>query len=94
MYFADKTRHFRGSAIWNKDIDLVIAQVEAAKAAGKLPVDTCIILEDKEDPHVLNMNIRSGGKCLDVMFMRTSGTENKKATYVKGTWRIEESLFP
>jgi phosphoglucosamine mutase len=92
VFFVDKTKHFRGSAIWNKDIKLVEAEVEAAKAAGSLPADTKIVIKDKEDPNVLYMNLKSGDKLLGVLFMRNSGTEDKNATYVKGETAYEEVL--
>lgn len=94
VYFVDKTKHFRGSSIWNKDITLVQTAIHAAKEAGQLPPDTEIVLEEKEDPHVLYMNIMSSDKLLGVLFIRNSGTEDKNATYVKGDVAFENALVP
>ncbi len=92
VFFVDKTKHFRGSAVWNRDIALVEAEVAAAKAAGTLPADTTLKIEDKEDPNVLYVNVMSGEKLLGVLFMRNSGTEDKNATYVKGEIAYEHVL--
>ncbi|MCL2721237.1 MAG: hypothetical protein FWD47_07860 [Treponema sp.] len=92
VFFVDKTRHYRGSAIWNKDKELVQNAINGAIAAGKLPKNTVIKYEDKEDLNVLYMNVMDGGKLLGVLFMRNSGTEDKNATYVKGEKQFEEIL--
>ncbi|MCL2845495.1 MAG: hypothetical protein FWE23_08635 [Chitinivibrionia bacterium] len=92
VFFVDKTRHYRGSAIWNKDKELVEKEVSAAISAGKLPKNTVIKYEDKEDLNVLYMNILDGDKLLGVLFMRNSGTEDKNATYVKGEKVYEHIL--
>jgi len=92
VYFVDKSRHFRGSAIWNKDKELVEKEVAAAIKNGKLPANTKIIYEDKEDLNVLYMNVSSGDELLGVLFMRNSGTEDKNATYIKGEKKYEEVL--
>lgn len=92
VYFVDKSRHFRGSAIWNKDKELVENEVAAAVKAGKLPANTKITYEDKEDLNVLYMNIKAGDELLGVLFMRNSGTEDKNATYIKGEKKHEEVL--
>ncbi len=92
VFFVDKTKHFRGSAIWKKDIKLVEEELAAAVAAGTLPADTVMSIEDKEDPNVLYVNFMSGDKLLGVIFMRNSGTEDKNATYVKGEIAYEETL--
>jgi len=92
VFFVDKTRHYRGSAIWNKDKELVEKSVSEAIAAGKLPKNAEIKYEDKEDLSVLYMNIIDGDKLLGVLFMRNSGTEDKNATYVKGEKKYEEIL--
>ena len=92
VFFVDKTRHYRGSAIWNKDKQLVEKEVSEAIAASKLPKTTVIKYEDKEDVNVLYINILDGGRLLGVLFMRNSGTEDKNATYVKGEKKYEEVL--
>ena len=92
VYFVDKSRHFRGSAIWNKDKELVEKEVAAAIKNGKLPANTKITYEDKEDLNVLYMNVMSGSELLGVLFMRNSGTEDKNATYIKGEKKYEEVL--
>ena len=92
VFFVDKTRHYRGSAIWNKDKELVEKAVSEAVANSKLPQNTKIKYEDKEDLNVLYMNILDGDKLLGVLFMRNSGTEDKNATYVKGEKKYEEIL--
>nr|AGS52707.1 phosphoglucosamine mutase [uncultured bacterium contig00064] len=92
VFFVDKTRHYRGSAIWNKDKELVEKEIKDAAASGKLPKNTRIKYEDKEDPNVLYMNIQDGETLLGVLFMRNSGTEDKNAVYVKGEREYEEIL--
>jgi phosphomannomutase len=97
VFFVDKTRHYRGSAIWNKDKELAEKEISEAIAKGKLPKTTVIKYEDKEDLNVLYMNIIDAGgsdgeKLLGVLFMRNSGTEDKNATYVKGEKKYEEVL--
>jgi hypothetical protein len=67
-------------------------EVSAAISAGKLPKNTVIKYEDKEDLNVLYMNILDGDKLLGVLFMRNSGTEDKNATYVKGEKAYEHIL--
>lgn len=92
VYFVDKSRHFRGSAIWNKDKELVETEVKSAIEAGKLPANTTIEYEDKEDLNVLYMNVKNKNELLGVLFMRNSGTEDKNATYIKGEKKYEEIL--
>ncbi|MDR0303882.1 MAG: hypothetical protein LBH98_03805 [Chitinispirillales bacterium] len=92
VFFVDKTRHYRGSAIWNKDKELVEKSVNEAIANSKLPKNTKIKYEDKEDLNVLYMNILDNDNLLGVLFMRNSGTEDKNATYVKGEKKYEEIL--
>jgi phosphoglucosamine mutase len=92
VFFVDKSLHYRGSAIWNKDKALVEKAVADASAAGKLPGGTRLVYEDKEDLNVLYINILDGEKLLGVLFMRNSGTEDKNAVYVKGGREFEEIL--
>jgi len=92
VFFVDKTLHYRGSAIWNKDRELVEKAIAEAIADSKLPKTTVIKYEDKEDLNVLYINILDGDKLLGVLFMRNSGTEDKNATYVKGQRNYEEVL--
>jgi phosphoglucosamine mutase len=92
VFFVDKTRHYRGSAIWNKDKELVEKAVNEAIANSRLPKSAVIKHEDKEDLNVLYIKILDGGKLLGVLFMRNSGTEEKNATYVKGEKNYEEVL--
>ena len=92
VFFVDKTKYFRGSSVWNMDKGLVQKEVADAIASGALPADTKIVIEDKEDPNVLYMNLMSGDALLGVLFMRNSGTEDKNATYVKGEQKYEEVL--
>ncbi|MCL1947262.1 MAG: hypothetical protein FWF51_08975, partial [Chitinivibrionia bacterium] len=92
VFFVDKTRHYRGSAIWNKDKELVEKAISEAVANSKLPKTAKIKYEDKEDLNVLYVNILDGDKVLGVLFMRNSGTEDKNATYVKGEKKYEEIL--
>jgi len=92
VFFVDKTRHYRGSAVWNKDKQLVENEVNKAAADSKLPKTTAVKYEDKEDLNVLYINILDGEKLLGVLFMRNSGTEDKNAVYVKGEKKYEEVL--
>ncbi|MCL2209137.1 MAG: hypothetical protein FWC19_10295 [Treponema sp.] len=92
VFFVDKTRHYRGSAIWNRDKQLAEKEINAAIEKSKLPKNTVIKYEDKEDLNVLYMNILDGERLLGVLFMRNSGTEDKNAVYVKGEKKYEEVL--
>jgi len=92
VFFVDKTRHYRGSSIWNKDKELVEKGVAEAIAQSKLPKGAMIRCEDKEDLNVLYMTIIDGDRLLGVLFMRNSGTEDKNAIYVKGEKNYEEVL--
>jgi hypothetical protein len=92
VFFVDKTLYYRGSAIWNKDKQLVEKAVSEAAANSKLPKNTVIKYEDKEDLNVLYLNILDGDKLLGVLFMRNSGTEDKNAVYVKGE-KITKRFF-
>jgi len=92
VFFVDKTRHYRGSAIWNRDKELVEKAVNEAIASSKLPKTTVIKYEDKEDLNVLYMNVLDGDRLLGVLFMRNSGTEDKNAIYVKGEKEYEDIL--
>jgi len=92
VFFVDKNRLHRGSVIWNKDKELVENAVEEAVVNSKLPKNTKIEYEDKEDLNVLYMNIMDGNNLLGVIFMRNSGTEDKNATYVKGEKQYEKVL--
>jgi len=92
VFFVDKTRHYRGSAIWNKDKQLVEKEINEAIANSKLPKTTKIKYEDKEDLNVLYINILDGERLSGVLFMRNSGTEDKNAIYVKGEKSCEEVL--
>ncbi len=91
-FFVDKTKFYRESAIWNEDKKLVEDEVADLIEAGKLPADTTLQVEDKEDPHVLYINFVSGGNLLGCIFTRNSGTEDKNAVYVKGEQSVEEVL--
>ena len=92
VFFVDKTRHYRGGAIWNRDREIVEKAVAQAIADSRLPETTVIRYEDKEDPNVLYMSILDGDRLLGVLFMRNSGTEDKNATYVKGGKKYEDVL--
>jgi phosphoglucosamine mutase len=92
VFFVDKNRHYRGSALWNKDRALVEKAVGEAVALGKLSKGSRIHYEDKEDMNVLYMKIFCGEKLLGVLFMRNSGTEDKNAIYVKGEREYEGVL--
>jgi phosphoglucosamine mutase len=92
VFFIDKTLHYRGSAIWNKDRDLIEKAVNEAKTHLKLPKNTVIKYEDKEDLNILYANIFNGDKLLGVVFVRNSGTEDKNAIYVKGEKNYEKVL--
>ena len=92
VFFVDKTRHYRGSAIWNRDKEIVEKAVSEAIANSSLPKTTVVEYEDKEDLNVLYMNILDGNRLLGVLFMRNSGTEDKNATYVKGGKEYEGIL--
>jgi phosphomannomutase len=92
-FFVDKTKFYRGSAIWNEDKTLIESEVKSLIKVGKLPADTTLEVEDKEDPNVLYINFLSGGSLLGVIFTRNSGTEDKNAVYVKGTQEVEETLI-
>jgi phosphoglucosamine mutase len=92
VFFVDKTLFYRGSAIWNKDKALVEKAVREAADGGRLPKNTQIAYEDKEDLNVLYINILDNKKLLGVIFMRNSGTEDKNAIYVKGGKEYEDVL--
>jgi phosphoglucosamine mutase len=92
VFFVEKILYYRGSVIWNKDKELVEKAVNEAIVNSKLPKNTVIKYEDKEDLNVLYMNILAGDNLLGVIFMRNSGTEDKNAVYVKGRKNYEEVL--
>jgi len=92
VFFVDKTLHYRGSAIWNRDKELVEKAINEAIVNLKLPESAVIKYEDKEDLNVLYMNILDGEKLLGALFIRNSGTEDKNAIYVKGGKNYEEIL--
>jgi phosphoglucosamine mutase len=92
VFFVDKALHYRGSAIWNKDKELIEKAIGEATATSKLPKNTEIKYEDKEDLNVLYMSILDSGKLLGALFIRNSGTEDKNAIYVKGRKNYEEVL--
>jgi len=92
VFFVDKTLYYRGSAIWNRDKELVEKAVNEAIANYKLPKSAVIKYEDKEDLNVLYMSILDGEKLLGAFFIRNSGTEDKNAIYVKGGKSYEEIL--
>lgn len=93
VFFVDKTKFYRNSAIWNEDSEIIKAEVEKLKADGSLPASTTLEVEDKEDPNVLYVNFLDNGKLLGRIFLRNSGTEDKNAVYVKGKKDIEEALL-
>jgi len=92
VFFVDKTLHYRGSAIWNKDKELIEKAIGEAVANSKLPKNTEFKYEDKEDLNVLYMSIFDSAKLLGALFIRNSGTEDKNAIYVKGEKNYEEIL--
>jgi phosphoglucosamine mutase len=92
VFFVDKTLYYRGSAIWNRDKELIEKAIGEAAANSKLPKGAVIKYEDKEDLNVLYMNILDGEKLLGALFIRNSGTEDKNAIYVKGEKQYEEIL--
>jgi len=92
VFFVDKTLYYRGSAIWNKDKELIEKAVSEAAANSKLPKSAVIKYEDKEDLNVLYITILDGSRLLGVLFIRNSGTEDKNATYVKGEKKYEDIL--
>jgi phosphoglucosamine mutase len=92
VFFVDKTRFYRGSAIWNRDKEIVEKAVIEATANSRLPNKILIKYEDKDDINVLYIKILDGGKLLGVLFIRNSGTEEKNAIYVKGEKIFEKAL--
>ena len=92
VFFVDKTRYYRGSAIWNEDMEFVEKAVGEAVARSLLPEATVIRYVDKEDPNILYMDVLAGDELLGVFFMRNSGTEDKNVTYVKGAREYEDIL--
>jgi hypothetical protein len=92
VFFVDKTLHYRGSGLWNKDKELIEKEIAEAIKEYKLPEQTQIQYEDKEDENVLYINILNGEKLLGVIFVRNSGTEDKNAIYVKGEPQFEKAL--
>jgi phosphomannomutase len=92
IFFVDKTRYYRGSAIWNKDKELIEEAISGAIVNSRLPESAVIEYEDKEDLNILYIKILDGGKLLGVLFMRNSGTEDKNAVYVKGEKSYEAVL--
>ncbi|MCL2344054.1 MAG: hypothetical protein FWC62_09215, partial [Firmicutes bacterium] len=92
VFFVDKARFYRGSAVWNRDKELVEKAVGEAVARAKLPEGTVIQCADKEDLNVLYMNLLDGDRLLGVLFMRNSGTEDKNVIYVKGEKQYQKIL--
>ena len=92
IYFVDKTMFHAGSSVWNSSAEIVGTLVTAMKADGRLPQDTCLTLEPKEDPGVLYCTLSGGEGVLGCVFMRNSGTEDKTAIYVKGRPRLSKAL--
>jgi phosphoglucosamine mutase len=93
VYFVDKAKFYRNSALWAADCALVRTEVEAFKKSGALPASTKLTFDEKEDPNVLYATLRNGDGLLGCVFMRNSGTEDKASIYVKGRREFGAALL-
>ncbi|MBN1981793.1 MAG: hypothetical protein JW795_09690 [Chitinivibrionales bacterium] len=85
VFFVDKTKFYRDSTQWRSDMQLITDAVAAGVKDKTMPSDTTVTFESKEDPNVLYATLRQSGEVAGCIFVRNSGTEDKIATYVKGT---------
>jgi phosphomannomutase len=93
-YFTDRSRFYRGSAVWQEDAKIVEAEVERLKGAGRLPAKCRLRAVDfDDDPDMLYLRLVSNGSMLGAVFARNSGTENKTATYARGLAAHGEALI-
>ncbi|MHA2243846.1 MAG: hypothetical protein ACXADY_02665 [Candidatus Hodarchaeales archaeon] len=93
VFFIDKSRFYKGSTVWTKDIELINGEILRLIENKRVSSDTKLVLEEKEDPNVLYMNIVDANEVQGCIFVRNSGTEDKIATYTLGKQEIKDTLF-
>jgi len=93
VFFIDKSRFCKGSTVWTKDIELINSEISRLIENRRLSLDTKLVIEEKEDPNVLYMNIVDANEVLGCIFVRNSGTEDKIATYTLGKLEMKEILY-
>jgi phosphomannomutase len=93
-YFVDKTLFYRGSPVWNKDLKIIRDEIQKQILKGNLNPDTELVIENKEETHMLYISILEKGSQLASIFCRNSGTEDKTAVYVKCRQEFKEILLP
>lgn len=93
VFIVDKSRFCRNSAVWVQDRELLRNEVEQLIKEDRLPADTKLEFEDKEDLNVLYANIITGGGVAGCVFTRNSGTEDKNAVYMQGKEELKDPLI-
>lgn len=93
-YFVDKTLFYRGSHVWNTDLKIIRDEIHKLIEKGSLGSETELVIEDKEDPHMLYISVLEKDSVLASIFCRNSGTEDKTAVYVKCRKKFKTAVLP
>ncbi|MFX0181610.1 MAG: hypothetical protein ACFE95_00910 [Candidatus Hodarchaeota archaeon] len=93
VFFIDKSRFYKGSKVWTKDIEVITSEILQQIENKRLSSDTNLVIEEKEDPNVLYINIVDANGIQGCIFVRNSGTEDKIATYTLGKQEIQDVLY-
>ena len=93
VFFIDKSRFYKGSIVWTKNIELINYEISRLIDNRRLSSDTKLVIEEKEDPNVLYMNIVDANEVHGCIFVRNSGTEDKIATYTLGKQEMIDVLY-
>ncbi|MFX1336833.1 MAG: hypothetical protein ACFFAM_20525 [Promethearchaeota archaeon] len=93
VFFIDKSRFYKGSTVWIKDIELINSEISRLIENKRLGSDTKLVIEEKEDPNVLYINIVDANEIQGCIFVRNSGTEDKIAAYTLGKQEMKDILY-
>ncbi len=93
VFIVDKSRFYRNSSVWINDRELLNTEVNRLVKENRLPADTKLEFEDKEDVNVLYANIVTEKGVAGCIFTRNSGTEDKNAIYMQGKEELKDSLL-
>jgi len=92
-YFVEKARFYRGSPVWRRDLEIAADGVARLTGENLLPPGAGISpVSFENDPDMLYLKIEAAGIQLGAVFVRNSGTENKTATYARGSAEHAEGL--
>ncbi|GAB6089039.1 hypothetical protein [Spirochaeta dissipatitropha] len=91
-YLSDRSRFYRDSTVWKKDVKLIEDGLERLKQRDPGLKNSRIHFPEKEDAHMLYAVLETDGLVSAAVFCRNSGTEEKTAVYAQGPRRLADEL--